>query len=331
MDVSQLIQQKVTELGLDQRDLADAAQVTESYISQLLSRKKNPPAPERTDIYDKLGRVLKLPAGKLAGLADLQRRQELKKKIQSPPVPLFGEVRELLLQKCKVANRSPVRAIFEKEPFGELERLITQKLLDVLKALAREELGRENWLRTVARESNRSYKQMRVAVLEFLDVDVFNLTPGSCIAFLDPLIVSWDINLASFSLEIVLNRRVAPGRLKRFEFIEKEAGGTSVQKPGLRAFLKDRSLSGDATPDEIEFLQQLRFCASKTGGAQLRSIIIASCKASEMRFISVKSRGDGQISETYPDRGVCCSGNCWVFITSLWVMNPDAYFPLVQS
>src|SRR2546426_6446597 len=99
MDVSQLIQQKLNELGLDQRDLADAADVTESYISQLLSRKKMPPAPERTDIYDKLGRFLKLPAGKLAALADVQRKQELTKKIQSSPVPLFAEVRELLLDK----------------------------------------------------------------------------------------------------------------------------------------------------------------------------------------------------------------------------------------
>jgi transcriptional regulator with XRE-family HTH domain len=258
MDVSQLIQQKLTELGLDQRDLADAAQVTESYISQLLSRKKMPPAPERTDIYDKLGRVLKLPARKLAGLADLQRRQELKKKIQSPPVPLFSEVRELLLQKCKAAKRNPVRAIFEKEPFGELERLITQKLLDVVKALAREELGRENWLRIVARESNRSYKQMRVAVLEFLDADVFNITPDSCIAFLDPLIVSWDIDLASFGLEIVLNRRIAPAHLKKFEFVERETRKASDEEPGLQEFLKDRSLSGDASPEEVEFLKQLR-------------------------------------------------------------------------
>ena len=216
MDVSQLIQQKLIEFGLDQRDLADAAEVTESYISQLLSRKKKPPAPERTDIYDKLGRALKLPAGKLAGLADLQRRQELKKKIQSPPIPLFREVRHLLLEKCKAAKRTQIRAIFEKEPFGELERLVTQKLLDVVQALAREELGHEKWLRIVARESNRSYKQMRVAVLEFLDADVFNITPQGCIAFLDPLIVSWDIDLASFSLEIALNSRVAPGRLKRF-------------------------------------------------------------------------------------------------------------------
>ena len=78
------------------------------------------PAPERTDIYDKLGRFLKLPPGKLAGLADVQRKQELKKKIQSPPVPLFGEVRELVLKKCKRDKRREARAIFEREPFGEL-------------------------------------------------------------------------------------------------------------------------------------------------------------------------------------------------------------------
>src|SRR4030095_15597887 len=124
MDVSQLIQQRLTELGLDQRALADAAEVTESYISQLLSRKKMPPAPERTDIYNRLGRVLKLPAGKLAGLADLQRRHELKKKIQTPPVPLFREARELLLEKCRPGKRAQIRAIFAKESFGELERLI---------------------------------------------------------------------------------------------------------------------------------------------------------------------------------------------------------------
>ena len=83
MDVAQLIQQKLVELGLDQRNLADAAEVTESYISQLLSRKKAPPDPQRTDIYDKLGKFLKLPAGSLAEMADLQRKQDLQKKIQS--------------------------------------------------------------------------------------------------------------------------------------------------------------------------------------------------------------------------------------------------------
>ncbi|MDZ4340000.1 MAG: helix-turn-helix transcriptional regulator, partial [candidate division NC10 bacterium] len=40
-----MIRQRLEELGADQRDLATAAQVTESYISQLLTRKKSPPAP----------------------------------------------------------------------------------------------------------------------------------------------------------------------------------------------------------------------------------------------------------------------------------------------
>ena len=135
---------------------------------------------------------------------------------------------------------------------------------------------------------------MRVAVLEFLDADVFNITPESCTAFLDPLIVSWDIDLASFSLEILLNRKVAPGSLKRFEFIEKEAGATSVQEPGLRTFLKDRSLSADATPEEIEFLKRLRF---KDGRGPIALYFTACCKTSEIRFISGNSRHrDGQVT-----------------------------------
>ena len=61
MDVCLVIQERLARLGLEQKDLAAAAQVTESYISQLLTRKKLPPASERTDIYDKIGRALKLP------------------------------------------------------------------------------------------------------------------------------------------------------------------------------------------------------------------------------------------------------------------------------
>ncbi len=77
MDVCSVIKDRLEELGLEQKDLAAAAEVTESYISQLLTRKKLPPAPERTDLYDKMGRFLKLSSGKLAKLADLQRRRSV--------------------------------------------------------------------------------------------------------------------------------------------------------------------------------------------------------------------------------------------------------------
>ena len=61
MDVCLVIKRRLDELGLEQKDLAAAAEVTESYISQLLTRKKLPPAPDRTDIYEKIGEVLETP------------------------------------------------------------------------------------------------------------------------------------------------------------------------------------------------------------------------------------------------------------------------------
>ena len=123
MDVSFVIRQRLDEFGLDQRELARAAQVTESYISQLLTGKKAPPTPRRTDIYDKMDKFLKLPSGELARLADVQRKEDLKRELGEEPAPLFREVRELVLRKCHPDREPHVRAIFDKQPFGELERL----------------------------------------------------------------------------------------------------------------------------------------------------------------------------------------------------------------
>jgi transcriptional regulator with XRE-family HTH domain len=257
VDVPLVIRQRLHELGLDQKDLASAVQVTDSYISQLLSRKKAPPAPGRTDLYEKMGEFLKLPAGELSRLAEAQRREELKKRAAEPPRPLFKECRDLVLRKCEPGRRAEVRRIFEKEPFGELERLVTQKLLDVAQGVAREELRSEEWLRTMAQLGGRSYEQMRVAILEFLDTDVFDVSIENCVSFLDPMIDSWDINLKTFAMEVVPNPRFASVSLKRFEFVEQQP--PLGIEPGLVEFLLDKSLSGDVTETEIEFLKALRF------------------------------------------------------------------------
>jgi transcriptional regulator with XRE-family HTH domain len=259
VDVCLVIKERLAALGFEQKDLAAAAEVTESYISQLLTRKKLPPAPDRTDIYEKMGKFLKLSSGKLARLADVQRREELKRGFEDPPAPLFEEVRELILRKCAPEKQQQVQAIFARQPFGELERLVTQKLLDVVKRVAREELESEKWLHTVARISGRSYKQMRVMILEFLDTDVFHVSGENCVSFLNPLIESWDIDLSTFGIEIVLNHRLALGHLKKFEFVEREPGYPFKDEPGLAEFLENASLSGNATRDEIEFLRRLRF------------------------------------------------------------------------
>ena len=259
MDFILLIRYRLKELALEQRALAEAAQVTESYISQLLTGKKAPPAPERTDIYDRMETFLRLPAGKLAMLADLQRKDALKRTLADPPAPMFKEVRELILRKGDPAQVPAIRAMFEKEPFGALERLVTQKLLDVVKRVTREELDDEKWLRAVARHTGRSYSQVRVIVLEFLETDLFNVSARNCITFLDPLIESWNIDFATFGMEIVLNRRLTSAHLKKFEFVERPPGPPVEGEPGLQAFLADPSLRGDATAEEIAFLNALRF------------------------------------------------------------------------
>jgi len=259
VDVPFVILHRLEELGLEQQALARAAHVTESYISQLLTRRKAPPAPNRTDIYDRMDKFLKLPSGELAKLADLQRKEELKRELGDEPAPLFHEVRELILRKCNPEKQKHVRAIFERQPFGELERLVTQTLLDVVKRVAKDELENDYWLRMVAQLSRRSYEEMRVVVLEFLDTDIFHVSAENCVSFLDPLIESWDIDLATFGLEIVLNRSVVPGQAKRFDYVEREAEEPVAEEPGLQEFLQDPSLSGTATAKEVAFLKRLKF------------------------------------------------------------------------
>jgi transcriptional regulator with XRE-family HTH domain len=258
VDVSLVIKQRLEEFGLEQRDLARAAQVTESYISQLLTRRRVPPAPGRTDIYEKMDKFLKLPRGELARVADRQRKEGLKRELGDQPTPLFQEVRALILRKCKAERERHIRAVFEKEPFGELERLVTRTLLDVVKGVATQELENEDWLRKVAKLSRRSYEETRVIVLEFLDTDIFHLSGEHCVSFLDPLIESWDINLTTFALDILLNPSVVSGPAKRFEFIQWAPDQPVVEESGLKEFLQDPVLSGTATEEELAFLKRLR-------------------------------------------------------------------------
>ena len=259
MDIPRVIKQRLGELSLEQKELARIAGVTDSYVSQLLSGKKLPPAPDRTDIYGKMEKFLKLPEGRLSDLAEQQRKDEIRKSFVDSPSPLFKGVRELILRKCAPEKQKEVRAIFETQPFGELERLVTQKLLDVAKRIAKEELDSDNWLHLVARMSGRTYEEMRVTILEFLDTDIFNISVENCVSFLDPLIDTWDIDLATFGIEIVLNKRLAPGNPKKFAFVETESELPAGEEPGFREFLENEALKIGATPDEINFLRSMRF------------------------------------------------------------------------
>jgi transcriptional regulator with XRE-family HTH domain len=259
MDISSVIKTRLLELGLGQKDLAAAAEVTESYISQLLTRKKMPPAPDRTDIYEKLDTALKLSNGELAKLALAQRMDTLKRNYEEPKGALLKETRNLILRKCVAARQKDVRSIFERQPFGELEQLVTQKLLDVVSEVARTELDNQAWLHEVAQLGDKSHEQMRVIILEFLDTDIFHISNEDCDSFLDPLIARWDIDLSTFDMEFTLNQRLAPGEPRKFAFVEKDYDSRRGDEPGLTDFLQDPVLCNDLSKEELELLRKLRF------------------------------------------------------------------------
>jgi hypothetical protein len=233
--------------------------VADSYISQLLTRKKSPPAPDRTDIYPKMEAFLRLESGELARLAEIERTEELRHKLGQTPEALFQEFRDLILRKCVAERRDDVRAVFERQPFGTLERLITRKLLDVVQRLARQELDSENWIRLAARVGSRTHEEMRVIVLEFLDTDIFNVSRENCVTFMDPLVESWDIDLDTLRLEIRLNRRLVVDSCRSFEFVETESIDGFDEQLGLTEFLNDSRLSGDITEVETRLLRLCRF------------------------------------------------------------------------
>lgn len=257
MPFARLVKARLAALGASQKELARAAKVTDSYVSQLLTQRRAPPAPERTDVYEKLESFLELPRGELARIVRAERTEQARRRLGAVPTPLFREFRDLVLRKCVAARREQVRAVFEREPFGTLERLVAQKLLEVVQGVAREELDSESWLRLAARVGERSHEEMRVLVLEFLDTDIAGVSSEGCLAFLDPLLESWDIDLESFRLDIRLHRRLVAEPRRSFAFVEGDPAAPPHPRPGLEEFLADPRLGGDVSEEEKRFLDAL--------------------------------------------------------------------------
>lgn len=218
-----------------------------------------PPAPGRTDIYDKLTSILQLPEGQLAEMANIQREEGLRNRVADPTRPLFKECRELVLRKCAPEQRAEIEHLFAQGPFTELERLVTQTLLDVAQGVAKAELQNEPWQHHIAPLSGLTYEQTRVAVLEFLDTDVFNVSRESCLAFLDPILVSWNIDRKTFSIRIFLNPELSTVTEQRFAFLPVPTVAPPFVEPGFLAFLADPNLSANLTAEERQFLAALTF------------------------------------------------------------------------
>src|SRR4029077_18790582 len=94
--------------------------------------KKSPPPPNRTDLYDKMSRFLGLTREELARLVALEHHNALDQKWHVGPAARSGASCKLLLRTCRPARQAQMRAEFENQSFGELERLITRTLIEVV-------------------------------------------------------------------------------------------------------------------------------------------------------------------------------------------------------
>ena len=251
MDVPRLIRERLVELGLEQKDLARAAGVTDSYISQLLGRKKIPPSPKRSEIYEKIGSFLGLPYGELRQLAESQRQREWLKQVSGDPRPLFAEARTFMLRKCRDTRREELRSVFTHEAFGDMERLVLQTLLHVSQAQALKEKQNEKWVNAVASRSGCSVEATSVGIEEFLTADLMAMSNEGHLLLLDLLVESWDFDLKRFQLNVNLSQ----AQPRQFQFRE---SFRRTPNPGLDAFLKDTSLSTNITSEELTFLQDLQ-------------------------------------------------------------------------
>jgi hypothetical protein len=83
------------------------------------------------------------------------------------------------------------------------------------------------------------------------------------VAFLDPLVESWNVDLENLHLDITLNGELVDDAHRTFAFVEGEPTEGSDPESGLAEFLNDPQLASDVTEEEIRLLRCQRFSARK--------------------------------------------------------------------
>ena len=97
--VGQLVRRRLKELKRTPRELAEALQVTERFIAELVSGRRLPPAPTRADVYAPMTKFLRLHRNDLPTCARAEREEEGPSRRRPSP-----RVRDLLLELCDPAR-----------------------------------------------------------------------------------------------------------------------------------------------------------------------------------------------------------------------------------
>jgi hypothetical protein len=196
--VADLLRRRLRELGRSPGELAEAVEVPAEYIADLMSGGRRPPLPGRTDIYGKMTSFLRLGRNDVIACARAERA--------AAPAGSRGpavSVRTAFLELCEPGTARTLARRHARDGGAELAGLI-QRVLEVAQGTVRRDLDDHIGMRVAAVDRGRSYLDMRIRVLEFLDVTADAVTADDLTEFVRTRITRWDVDLETGVLRVVL-------------------------------------------------------------------------------------------------------------------------------
>src|SRR2546425_7831034 len=153
--VGQLVRRRLRELKRTPRELAEAVQVSEDYIVDIVAGRRRPPAPGRIDLYAPMARFLRLHRNDLPTCARVERSAERGGRRRPDP-----GVWKLVLELCEPAKARVLARHLAKPDGPALEHLIVGRLLEVAQGFLNRLLEDEVGMRVAATREGRSYLDM---------------------------------------------------------------------------------------------------------------------------------------------------------------------------
>ena len=207
--VGDMLRQRLKELKRSSRDLAEALEVPTSYIDDLIAGRRRAPLPGRTDLYERMTSFLRLGRNDLVNKARAERAGSAADGAVPP-----AEVRKLLLELCEPATAKQLERRRSRTGGAELFSLL-ERVVGVTQGAVRRTLDDQIGLRLSASHSGRSYEDMRLRVLEFLDATPDTVTLDHLAEFVQPRIARWDVDLPTGVLRVVLRAQEPRERVRR--------------------------------------------------------------------------------------------------------------------
>jgi hypothetical protein len=210
--VSHLMRRRLRELKRSPGELAEAIQVPEEYVVELLEGRRPPPAPGRTDIYDRMTRFLRLHRNDLPTCAKVERDVARPGRRR-----LSAQIRDRLLSLCDPTRLRNMERRMAGKGGVDLEHVVCQRLIEVAQGFVVRQLDDTVELRIAATRNGGNYLELRMKLFDFLEVVPATLTAKDFDEYVRPRVSKWDIDYETHTMRIVL-RNSDPGPRQRRPF-----------------------------------------------------------------------------------------------------------------